>query len=251
MHTISKNTFTIRLKNLKYTVMVIILFAFIACNIHEQPIDLFFADIDKKLTKEDKDKLDSCQTIDCWMSFVRMGRAKKLLVLFDSMPQSVSCLLDSNKILKYRYVSLFVAYCKNRNGQEYNLPAIEDEIENYNTKEKIRADDFFKNQESTLKKIAELNYGSIHVRDTIMLRSPTRVTQGVSKIFYWNPNDVGKVPEISALVLYKNKVDWHTLSIIKILDTNNKKVKIDSVYLNVGDTLEVDFYYYGQEIDTI
>ena len=100
-----------------------------------------------------------------------------------------------------------------------------------------------------MKRSSEINYHKIQINDTIILKSPTRVTEGVSQIFYWNPGEKRLVPKICAMVLFKNKVDNHVLFIIRILDSYDTHIKIGSEFINVDDTLEVDIYNYGNEIE--
>ncbi len=222
--------------------------AIISCNNRDKPIDILFNNIDKRLSESDQRILDSCETLSCLLYFIRTGHVENVKGLLDSLSIDVQAELDSNKIDKYEHLCLFVAYWKNRNRENYDLKKISNEVNAYLSGEMKYWDTSVNNRLKELLEMGEINYSKIQLRDTILLKCPTKTYQRATKIYYWDRSDDSNRVSFRALVLSKNRRDNEYLLKIKILSVENGMCRVGSQSLAIHDILTVDISNYGSGI---
>lgn len=229
---------------------------FISCRKESDPIKLFFKNIDKALTVEEKSVIDSCNNIDCWISFVLTTNNFEFKNLFDTLPSDVNLLLDSIGVDQNKELCLFLAYCKNRSSIDYNFIEILNDIELYNYNQQIKSKKNADKRRVKQIEFAEKNYNEIQVNDSIILKSATEYLNGMWRSYYWKPYPDDALLEMTSLVLDKWKIDYTNDTSegpmfnlqIKILDLDKEPCQFQFKKLSIGDTIVVDIYSYEDEI---
>lgn len=236
------------MKSVIKILFVILSYAISSCDNVDKPIDILFNDIDARLSEADKEILDSCQTLQCVLQFIRGGHAEKVRGLLDSMNLDIRAELDSNKIDQYEYLCLFMAYCKDRKGQDYNLKEISNGANSYLSNEIKIWKGAVNNNLKRLQELPRINFKKIQLGDTILLKCPTASYKRATKIYGWASSDDSEQIGFNALVLNKRRTDIDYLLKIRILGLENGICRIDSQSFSISDILTVDIGNYGSEI---
>lgn len=228
----------------------------IECN-SKTELDNFFSQVDMVLSKEEKAKLIKCDSVNCIVEFVFANSNEDLKNLFNNLPNKIASSLDSLEIIKYRELSVLVAYNKKSNGEVFSFSEIKEEIKKYFQVEQQNLNLQTLKRIERLTSIAEVNYKKMDISDTICLTFPLEYIDGVHEAVYRFPREKDSLIEMSCIVSNKEFIpkpqeyefsrDQYVLT-LKVIELSEAPCLFMSEEIILGNQISVDIFDYGRDI---
>ena len=116
----------------KILLIVLVVYSiFISCkNSNKDTYEIFFDEAESNLTKQDRQMLDSCFEIQCRISFIFKSKNQNFKKKFKIIPSKILNDMELKHIPDYnRQWVLFLAFCKDREKENFDFNKISDEFD--------------------------------------------------------------------------------------------------------------------------